>query len=104
MRGCRPGRKPSAPGGPQMVRKAMARALFPVCASLAACAASAQTQNQNQPRNAPAQVAQSGPSAYATPIGPSVGVDAAKKAAAAAAAEARKNGWLMAIAVVDPAG
>src|SRR5256885_7986298 len=86
-----------------MVRKAAARALFPLCAALLACAASAQTQNQ--PRNAaPQQPAQSGPSAYTTPIGPSIGVDAAKKAAAAAAAEARKNGWFMAIAVVDPAG
>ena len=44
------------------------------------------------------------PSAYAIPIGPSIGLDAAKKAAAAASAEARKNGWFMAIAVVDPAG
>jgi glc operon protein GlcG len=44
------------------------------------------------------------PSAYLTPIGPSIGLEAAKKAAAAAVAEARKNGWLMAVAVVDPAG
>ena len=44
------------------------------------------------------------PSAYATPIGSSISLDAAKKAAAAASAEARKNGWFMAIAVVDPAG
>jgi uncharacterized protein GlcG (DUF336 family) len=43
-------------------------------------------------------------SLYATPIGPSIGLDAAKKVAAVAAAEARKNGWFMAIAVVDPAG
>jgi glc operon protein GlcG len=43
-------------------------------------------------------------SAYLTPIGPPVGVEAAKKAAAAALAEARKNGWLMVVAVVDPAG
>jgi uncharacterized protein GlcG (DUF336 family) len=38
------------------------------------------------------------------PIGSSIGLDAAKKVAAAASAEARKNGWLMAIAIVDPAG
>lgn len=44
------------------------------------------------------------PSAYLTPIGTSIGVEAAKKAAAAALAEARKNGWLMVVAVVDPAG
>jgi uncharacterized protein GlcG (DUF336 family) len=43
-------------------------------------------------------------SLYATPIGASIGLDAAKKVAAVAAAEARKNGWFMAIAVVDPAG
>jgi glc operon protein GlcG len=41
---------------------------------------------------------------YATPIGMGIGVDHAKKVAAAAAAEAHKNGWFMAIAVVDPAG
>jgi glc operon protein GlcG len=41
---------------------------------------------------------------YATPIGASISLDAAKKLAAAAAAEAHKNGWFMAIAVVDPAG
>ncbi len=41
---------------------------------------------------------------YVTPIGPPIGVEIAKKAAAAAVAEARKNGWLMAVAVVDPAG
>jgi uncharacterized protein GlcG (DUF336 family) len=44
------------------------------------------------------------PSSYLIPIGPSIGLDAAKKVAAAASAEARKNGWLMAIAIVDPAG
>jgi len=39
-----------------------------------------------------------------TPIGPPVNVEAAKKAAAAALAEARKNNWLMAVAVVDAHG
>lgn len=38
------------------------------------------------------------------PYGPSVSLDNAKKAAAAAAAEARKNNWIMAIAVTDTAG
>ena len=37
---------------------------------------------------------------YGVPISP----DAAKKVAAAAVAEARKNNWAMAVAVVDPAG
>jgi len=39
-----------------------------------------------------------------TPIGPPVSVETAKKAAAAALAEARKNNWLMAVAVVDAHG
>ncbi len=43
-------------------------------------------------------------SSYAIPIGLAIGLEAAKKAAAVAAAEARKNNWHMAIAVVDPAG
>lgn len=41
---------------------------------------------------------------YLIPIGPPVGLETARKAAAAAIAEARKNGWLMAVAVVDPDG
>ncbi len=36
--------------------------------------------------------------------GASIRLDAAKRAAAAALAEAHHNGWLMAVAVVDPAG
>ena len=38
------------------------------------------------------------------PYGTPVTADAAKKAAAAAIAEAHKNNWAMAIAIVDPAG
>jgi uncharacterized protein GlcG (DUF336 family) len=38
------------------------------------------------------------------PYGAPISLDNAKKAAAAAAAEARKNGWFMAIAVTDPSG
>ncbi len=41
---------------------------------------------------------------YLIPIGPAVSVEMAKKAAAAALAEARKNNWLMVVAVVDPDG
>jgi len=48
--------------------------------------------------------APAGPSAYLTPIGPAISLENAKKAAAAAIAEARKNGWLMVAAVVDPDG
>jgi uncharacterized protein GlcG (DUF336 family) len=38
------------------------------------------------------------------PYGAPISLDNAKKAAGAAAAEARKNGWFMGIAVVDPSG
>lgn len=38
------------------------------------------------------------------PYGPPIKVEDARKAAAAALAEARKNGWRMAVAVVDPGG
>lgn len=38
------------------------------------------------------------------PYGPPVAVQDAKKAAAAALAEAKKNNWFMAVAVVDPSG
>src|SRR5437867_10226203 len=40
------------------------------------------------------------PTAYGMPIN----LETAKKAAAAATAEARKNNWTMAVAIVDPAG
>ncbi len=39
-----------------------------------------------------------------TPIGPAISLETAKKAATAALAETRKNGWLMVAAVVDPNG
>lgn len=38
------------------------------------------------------------------PYGPPISLENAKKVAAAAAAEARKNNWNVAIAIVDPAG
>ena len=44
------------------------------------------------------------PQMMPNPYGPPVSVDDAKKAAAAALAEARKNNWKMAVAVVDPNG
>jgi glc operon protein GlcG len=53
----------------------------------------------------PSMCAQQPPASnYLTPYGPPVSVETAKKAAAAALAEARKNNWLMAVAVVDPSG
>ena len=44
------------------------------------------------------------PSFYLTPYGPPITLEAAKKVAAAAQAEAARNHWLMTVAVVDPAG
>ena len=44
------------------------------------------------------------PAAGPMPYGPPITLDAAKKAVAAAEAEATKNNWWMAIAVVDTAG
>jgi glc operon protein GlcG len=45
------------------------------------------------------------PAAHAQlPSTPYIGLDAAKRMAAAAEAEARQNGWTVAIAVVDAAG
>ena len=41
---------------------------------------------------------------YLIPIGPAISLESAKKAAAAAEAEARKNNWLQVVAVVDPDG
>jgi glc operon protein GlcG len=38
------------------------------------------------------------------PYGPSVTLEEAKRAAEPAVAEARKNGWMVAVAVVDPSG
>jgi glc operon protein GlcG len=49
--------------------------------------------------NAPQAYAQM-PNAYGAPVN----LETAKKAAASAIAEARKNNWTMAFAVVDPAG
>src|SRR5215510_14975219 len=44
------------------------------------------------------------PQMMPNPYGPPISVDDARKAAAAALAEARKNNWKMAVAVVDPNG
>ena len=49
---------------------------------------------------APSAGAQQAPLSYGAPIS----LEMAKKAATAAAAEARKNGWFMAIAVTEPSG
>lgn len=40
----------------------------------------------------------------ANPYGPSISLENAKKAAAPALAEAAKNNWAMAVAIVDPSG
>jgi uncharacterized protein GlcG (DUF336 family) len=53
---------------------------------------------------APGGQAPAGPSPYLTPLGPGISLENAKKAVAAALAETRKNGWLMAAAVVSTGG
>src|SRR5438309_11072416 len=78
-----------------MFAKPFVNALLPLPAPLATAAGAQQ---------GPAPAAKPATSTYAIPIGPSIGLDAAKRAATAASAEARKNGWFMAIALVDPAG
>ncbi|HKD40884.1 MAG TPA: heme-binding protein [Myxococcaceae bacterium] len=60
--------------------------------------------NAADPKPAATTPAPAAASSYAIPIGPAISLEAAKKAAAVAAAEAHKNNWHMAIAVVDPAG
>ena len=53
---------------------------------------------------APAAPAAPAVNSYLIPYGPSVNLEGARKAAGAALAEARKNGWLMVVAVVDISG
>jgi len=62
-----------------------------------AAAAVCQAQTATAPAAPPA-------SFYLTPYGPPISLEAAKKVASAAQAEALRNHWLMTIAVVDPAG
>ena len=64
---------------------------------LAAGSTAAVAQGTQAPAPAPV-------SNYLIPIGTTISLDAAKRVAAAASGEAQKNKWLMAIAVVDPAG
>ena len=42
--------------------------------------------------------------ALAVPYGPAINLESAKRVAAAAVAEARKNNWTIAFAITDPAG
>lgn len=72
---------------------------FAAVLMLVACASCVFAQAPGGQAAAPA-----GPSAYLTPIGPAISLELAKKAATAALAETRKNGWLMAAAVVSPGG
>jgi len=48
--------------------------------------------------------AQSMPAQMPNPYGPSISLEAAKKLAAPALAEAAKNNWSIALAIVDPSG
>ena len=43
-------------------------------------------------------------SSHANVYGPPIGLEVARKVAAAALAETRKNNWTMAVAIVDPGG
>lgn len=66
-----------------------------ICAGLFAHEASAQ-----QPATPPAPAAPS----YAPGYGPTITLELARKVAAAAMEEAKKNNWLMAVAIVEPNG
>ncbi|MGZ6126066.1 MAG: GlcG/HbpS family heme-binding protein [Myxococcales bacterium] len=79
-----------------MFQKPFGNALLPFALAVATAAGA---QQSPAPAAKPAAT-----STYAIPIGASIGLDTARKVAAAASSEARKNGWFMAIAVVDPAG
>ncbi|MBC6981967.1 heme-binding protein [Caulobacter sp. 17J80-11] len=74
----------------------MRLAVIAACAALFATAASAQT-SPAAPAAAPAP-----PTIY--PYGAPVLQEQARKVLAAAEAEARKNGWVMSFAVVEPSG
>jgi len=74
------------------------QSMLKATSSVVLVATAAAAQQPSQPAKPAA------PSSYAIPIGASITLDAARKAAAGASAEAKKNGWFMAIAVVDPAG
>jgi glc operon protein GlcG len=83
-----------ATGENEMAQRGLVKLL--VVVSLAASGVS-QTPTATVP-GAPAA------SLYLTPYGPPITLEAAKKVALAAQAEAMRNHWLMTVAVVDPAG
>ncbi len=78
----------------------MARQVVLGLVAVVLMAASALAQAPAGPAAAPA----ASPNYYTIPIGNSITVDDAKKAVAAAIAEAQQNHWYMAAAVVDPDG
>jgi glc operon protein GlcG len=82
-----------------MARKVVVGSLVVMMALLWAAGAQAQMAGQTAP---PAPAAS--PNFYTIPIGASISVEDARKAVAAAVAEAQKNHWFMAAAVVDPDG
>ena len=69
---------------------------------IAALALAAPMAHAQTPSTARAAVPEAMP--FDIPYGTPIGLDAANKAIAAAAAEARKHDWKMSITVVDPAG
>jgi len=74
-----------------------------VAALLALVCAAAQAHAQATPA-APAPAAAPTPPPPPAPYGMPIGYDTASKALNAALAEGRKNGWKLAIAVVEPSG
>jgi glc operon protein GlcG len=74
---------------------------FPKLAAGLLAAIFAITTFAQAPAQAPTPAAAPGPP---PPYGPPISIDTAKKAAAAALAEAKKGNWYMAIAVVDISG
>ncbi len=73
-----------------------------VIASLAICAGMLVVQSASA--QAPAAPAPAAAPAYAPGYGPNITLEKAKKVAAAAAEEAKKNNWNMVITIVEPNG
>lgn len=90
-------------------RQSRVRSILRIACSGAAIAillVAVAASSQQKPNQQAAPSAQPSPDVYqmAYPYGAPVSLDNAKKAAAAAMAEAVKNGWTMAFAIVDPDG
>jgi uncharacterized protein GlcG (DUF336 family) len=85
----------------KMLMRSLVVTLFVACAALA-IGANAQAQQPASPPAGPAATPTAPPAPM--PYGETINFEMAKKAAEAAAAEAKKNNWFMAISVVGPYG